>query len=135
MRKVSISIIAGIALIGGVLSAHESNAGQLSPAPGQDQSLLDVSGFGKAATGDNLKALSGRQAVSNIDLMTTTASTTGTESGNDLQVGGGGSSLTTGNNSVNGNAFNGASGFPTVIQNTGNQVLIQNELVVNVNMH
>lgn len=39
---------------------------------------------------------------------------------------------TTGNNSVSGDAFSNAAGFVTVIQNTGNNVLIQNSTIVNV---
>lgn len=130
MRKV-ISIIAAIALFGGVLHVHESNAGQASPAPGQDQSLLDVSGFGQALTGDNLSALSGRQAISpnNLSYM----STNGLLGDNSLQVGDS-SKLQTGFNTISGSAFSGSNGFPTVIQNSGNQVLIQNDLIVNVNM-
>lgn len=38
----------------------------------------------------------------------------------------------TGNNSVSGEAFGDAAGFVTVIQNTGNNVLIQNSTIVNV---
>jgi hypothetical protein len=38
----------------------------------------------------------------------------------------------TGNNSVSGEAFGEAAGFVTVIQNTGNNVLIQNSTIVNV---
>ncbi len=38
----------------------------------------------------------------------------------------------TGNNGINGGAFAGAQGFPTVIQNTGNGVLIQNATIINV---
>ena len=40
--------------------------------------------------------------------------------------------LTTGNNVVDGGSFSGASGLPTVIQNSGNGVLIQNALILNV---
>jgi hypothetical protein len=39
---------------------------------------------------------------------------------------------TTGNNSVDGGAFTGAQGFPMVIQNSGNGVLIQNATILNV---
>lgn len=39
---------------------------------------------------------------------------------------------TTGNNSVSGEAFSDAAGFVTVIQNTGNNVLIQNSTIVNI---
>jgi hypothetical protein len=38
----------------------------------------------------------------------------------------------TGYNSVSGEAFGNAAGFATVIQNTGNNVLIQNSTIVNV---
>jgi hypothetical protein len=37
-----------------------------------------------------------------------------------------------GNNSVSGDAFQDTAGFVTVIQNTGNNVLIQNSTIVNV---
>jgi len=38
----------------------------------------------------------------------------------------------TGNNSVDGGAFTGAQGFPMVIQNSGNGVLIQNATILNL---
>jgi hypothetical protein len=38
----------------------------------------------------------------------------------------------TGDNSVLGGSFAGSRGFPTVIQNTGNGVLIQNATIINV---
>ena len=38
----------------------------------------------------------------------------------------------TGNNSIMGNAFAGASGIPIVIQNSGNNVIIQNGMVLNL---
>ena len=38
----------------------------------------------------------------------------------------------TGNNSIDGGAFTGAQGFPMVIQNSGNGVLIQNATILNV---
>ncbi len=41
-------------------------------------------------------------------------------------------SSVTGTNSVDGGSFAGASGFFTVIQNTGNQVIIQDSTIVNV---
>lgn len=40
----------------------------------------------------------------------------------------------TGSNYINGGAFSGASGLPTVIQNSGNNVLIQNATILNVKM-
>ncbi len=38
----------------------------------------------------------------------------------------------TGDNSISGNAFSGMSGISTVIQNSGNQVIIQGSTMVNV---
>jgi hypothetical protein len=40
--------------------------------------------------------------------------------------------LSTGDNVITGNSLSGATGFPTVIQNSGNNVLIQNATVLNV---
>lgn len=42
------------------------------------------------------------------------------------------SNLTTGMNVISEGAFTGSSGLPTVIQNSGNNVLIQNSTIVNV---
>lgn len=42
------------------------------------------------------------------------------------------SNLSTGNNAITDGAFSGASGMPMVIQNSGNNVLIQNATIVNV---
>ena len=44
-------------------------------------------------------------------------------------------SSTTGNNSISHDAFAGATGFATVIQNTGNNVIIQNATIVNFAVH
>lgn len=44
------------------------------------------------------------------------------------------SNLTTGVNIISDGALAGASGIPTVIQNSGNNVLIQNSTIVNVKM-
>jgi hypothetical protein len=40
--------------------------------------------------------------------------------------------VTTGSNYVNDGSFNGAAGFATVVQNSGNNVLIQNATVINL---
>ncbi|MBW8828522.1 MAG: hypothetical protein JF606_03635 [Burkholderiales bacterium] len=44
------------------------------------------------------------------------------------------SNLTTGMNVISEGAFSGSSGLPTVIQNSGNNVLIQNATIVNVQL-
>lgn len=40
----------------------------------------------------------------------------------------------TGDNAITGNAFAGASGIPIVMQNTGNNVIMQNAVIVNLMM-
>jgi len=40
----------------------------------------------------------------------------------------------TGNNQISGQAFAGTSGIPTAIQNSGNNVIIQNATIVNVHV-
>jgi hypothetical protein len=42
--------------------------------------------------------------------------------------------VATGSNAINDGAFSNASGLPTVIQNTGANVLIQNSLIVNLQL-
>ncbi|MBL0354009.1 MAG: hypothetical protein IPP03_15645 [Dechloromonas sp.] len=42
------------------------------------------------------------------------------------------SNLTTGSNFVNDGSFAGAAGFSTVVQNSGNNVLIQNATIINL---
>ncbi|KKD00394.1 carbon storage regulator [Photobacterium sp. SP02] len=49
-------------------------------------------------------------------------------------VGNGAYGNTTGNNVIDGGAFSGSSGVFNVVQNTGNNVLIQNATVVNLTL-
>jgi len=42
--------------------------------------------------------------------------------------------VTTGNNAVSDGAFTNATGFPMVIQNTGNNVIIQNSTILNLQL-
>lgn len=42
--------------------------------------------------------------------------------------------LSTGNNSINGESFSGMSGIPMVVQNSGNNVVIQNSTILNLQL-
>jgi hypothetical protein len=129
MRKAMMSVLAVLTLFGVALASQESNAGQTSPVPGQEQSLLDSSGFGQALSTENLGGQSGRNAtqIDELNLQYTNATTNGTQTGNILNNPG-----LTGDNTISDGAFAKMNGFATVIQNSGNQVLIQNDLIVNV---
>lgn len=79
-----------------------------------------VEGLGQSAADDQLADMSGG---TNVKQNTTL---TGTVSGNTAEA------VISGSNAISGNSFSGASGLPTVIQNSGSNVLIQNATVVNV---
>ncbi len=61
-----------------------------------------------------------------LDITLNEAKTRGVVSGNQA------SNLTTGSNYINDGSFAGAAGFSTVVQNSGNNVLIQNATVINL---
>lgn len=81
-----------------------------------------MDGFGQAVSTDALQHYSGSGLVQNNQTIT------GTVTGDTA------SQVTTGSNSLNGNSFSGASGLPSVIQNTGNNVLIQSGVIINVSL-
>ena len=76
--------------------------------------------FGKRVADAQLAAASGGTDVhSNMQLSGTITDTSA-------------QNLLTGDNAISGASFMGAAGLPTVIQNSGNNVLIQNATIVNV---
>ena len=80
----------------------------------------EVEGFGARADADVLATLSGGADVSaKITL-------NGTVSDNRAEH------VVTGSNAISAGSFQGAAGVPMVIQNTGNNVLIQNATIINV---
>lgn len=81
-----------------------------------------VDGFGQPVSAGTLQHYSGGGLVQNNQTIT------GTVSGNSA------SNVSTGANSISGNAFQGATGLPSVVQNTGNNVLIQTGVIVNVQL-
>ncbi|HUA80200.1 MAG TPA: hypothetical protein VL997_07505 [Dyella sp.] len=81
-----------------------------------------VDGFGQAVSAGTLQHFSGGGLVQNMQ------SLTGTVTGNSA------TQVTTGSNLISGDSFSGSTGMPTVVQNTGNNVLIQTGVIVNVQM-
>jgi hypothetical protein len=121
-----------ILLFAVIVSAQLSNAAEGFSAPAQDRSLIDNTSLGDPLSGEDLSAQSGREAVSidNLDMMLSNVDMNGNQRDNSIS-----GNTSTGANSVTGNAFTGMNGFATVIQNSGNQVLIQNDLIVNISTH
>lgn len=83
----------------------------------------DVGGLGKVVSGRDLEAQRGGHETQVFNDMKVNGNVTGNTA----------TANVTGNNSIN-NAFTGASGLPIVVQNTGNNVLIQNATIVNLQM-
>jgi hypothetical protein len=124
---VSVAVVCAMGLPGWTLAgdppASVGNAQHAStpPAASVQQSNVDI--FGAPVSSDTLKRYSG--GAINI---TSKQISNGTVSNDSA------SQVVTGNNAITGDAFSSASGLPTVIQNTGNNVLIQNGVIVNVEM-
>ena len=98
------------------LPAGAEEVGQAAPVRAGDM-------FGIVAVDSEDLAIS--RGGAELDITLNEAKASGVVSGNQA------SNLTTGNNYVN-DSFAGASGFSTVVQNSGNNVLIQNATVINL---
>lgn len=107
--------LASIALACVSGAAFATPPGQVPPPPA----------FGPATPVDTLRAMSGgSDTTNNVTEQTLTGTMSDTEAKNTVS----------GGNLVSGNAFGSSAGLPTVIQNSGNNVLIQNATVVNLRM-
>ncbi len=103
--------------------AGTGQQGSNQPATTNTQSVY-VAGFGQAVSTSTLGHYSG----GSLNVQSGTQTITGTVTGDSA------TNVTTGTNVISGDSFSGASGLPSVIQNTGNNVLIQNGVIVNVQM-
>ncbi|MEW9623049.1 hypothetical protein [Rhodanobacter geophilus] len=99
----------------GTMAPHAEGCAQASAA-----ARRCVDGLGPVVSTDTLEHSSGGTNTSNIQNLS------GVVTGNSA------TQVDTGSNSVSSGAFSGAVGLPTVIQNTGNNVLIQSGVIVNV---
>lgn len=135
MQTVSLSYWLGMLLLG----AAAWNAGAVEPATfsasapvaatttpaGRDALAASakpqyVDGLGQSVSSAALAKFSGGTEVSNQMVLNGTVSNNSDDH------------LVTGSNAISTGSFNGAAGVPMVIQNTGNNVLIQNATIINV---
>lgn len=108
----------------------------IGPARAQEQlSQADSSGpsnplFANLSKAANLDAQTGKQDVTLINNTSnaTLAGTVGSTAISDSMV-------NTGSTMIGSGAFNGMAGIGSIIQNTGNNVLIQDSTILNVTMH
>jgi hypothetical protein len=127
-------LAAGVALVcvigwsGAVFAADppgsSGNAQHVNPSSTTSHAgPANVDGFGQAVSVGTLEHYSGGSS-----LVQSTNNLTGNVTGDSA------TNVTTGTNSITGDSFAGASGLPSVVQNTGSNVLIQNAVIVNVQM-
>ena len=126
MRKIRAAGAACLCLAACGWAQAQSSASDLSASPVAAYRAAaasrpdDVTDFGRRVDIDVLAGLSGGTDVSNKMTLN------GTVSNNQAD------DVVTGYNSISAGSFQGASGVPMVIQNTGNNVLIQNAPIINV---
>lgn len=93
------------------------------PVRADSSAPVIVAGMGPAMRADQLESYRGGTDIVSNDMQL--SGTVGRNSATNVN---------TGMNTISGGAFTNASGLPTVIQNTGANVLIQNATIVNVQM-
>ncbi|PTR33266.1 hypothetical protein C8J98_10323 [Luteibacter sp. OK325] len=105
-----------------IFTACVSTAAYATP-PGQEP---PPPSFGVATPSEQLQDMSGgTNTTNNVNNQTLNGTMSDTEAKDNLS----------GNNIVSGSAFGSSAGLPTVIQNSGNNVLIQNATIVNIRMN
>ena len=116
-------ILLGRSFLGDVAFADEYESG---PAV-----IDEISEFGEPVSRNTLDALSGGQSmqIDNIDMLMNNMNIKSNLAENILY-----SSTSTGANILSNDAFSNSSGISTVIQNSGNQVIINSALILNVQM-
>jgi hypothetical protein len=102
-------------------AAHSADA---SAKPRKDSDLLAASVIDEGQLGNARGGAETAPANVTLNQNNTNGSVTGNVASN----------LTTGNNNISESSFSNAAGVPIVIQNTGNNVLIQNSTILNLQM-
>jgi hypothetical protein len=124
-----------LAVFGGFLMVQGALAEPLPASPAVQADPQRAPEIGGAMSSEELGGLSGQKEVSidikDVNAIFSDVDNKGFLGNNSIDIGHK-STFTTGGNSIDGNAFSGMNGIATVIQNSGNQVLIQNATVVDV---
>lgn len=111
----SVALAAIVAVCASTL-AYATPPGQETPPPS----------FGVATPTEQLQDMSGgTNTTNNVNNQTLNGTMTDTEAKDNFS----------GSNVVSGSAFGSSAGLPTVIQNSGNNVLIQNSTILNIRMN
>ncbi|WP_298270885.1 hypothetical protein [Geobacter sp.] len=130
MRQITKLLLAALVVFSSMLPVRESLAEPVDPAMAGQNDVVDVSQFGSAVSGNDLMAQNGRldMQIDQLNFQASTSDQSNSYVGGNYLLNPG----ATGINSVSDSAFTNASGIATVIQNSGNQVLIQNSMILNL---
>jgi hypothetical protein len=123
-------LIVGLALASCTLFSENLFAGQMDQLTTNAAEAGELTDVGAPVSSDVLESLSGGQSMSidSIDMLINNMNLDADMKDNLLY------SATTGMNQVSNGAFANASGISTVVQNSGNQVIINNAFILNVQM-
>jgi len=105
-------------------STADSKAADAAPAAGQANDPLTAA----VIDDSQLREARGGETVVDTSVNLNQNTSNGTVSGNVA------TNLTTGSNNISDSAFSNSAGIPIVIQNTGNNVLIQNSTILNLQL-
>ena len=129
MRCTTKLLIVGLALASCTVFTAELFAGQVDQVTSKTEDMMDLLAVGDPVASDVLETLSGGQSMTTndtIDILAANMKLNADMDGNLLY------STSTGINRVSGEAFSHASGISTVVQNSGNQVIINNAFILNL---
>jgi hypothetical protein len=128
MRQIIDLTVVGVALSVGILLTGGVQAEVFSSAPADQVDAVDGSGCGEPLSGGELHTLTGGYdiQIEKILEQITNANLNGQMTGNVLN------SSATGYNMLAAGALNNVSGIATVIQNSGNQVIINSATILNL---
>jgi hypothetical protein len=128
-------LITGLLLAGSTLFAQEVRAEQAGLTLPQKTDTADVVELGNAIPAADLEQQTGRydmnmnMTIGEMSVVDNNLNQFANGFGNQIDNSG---TINTGWNIVKDNAFSNASGIASLIQNTGNQVIIQNSLILNL---
>lgn len=130
MKKAKAVLIPLLVLFLSVVFSQNSQADEIDMVSAGQADLLNEPGLGQAVSHENLSELTGRQEmdIDNFGMQIVNSDQRAEVNNNSIVN----ATIANGANSIGENAFSNASGFLTVIQNSGNQVLIQNDLIMNL---
>jgi len=122
-------VLIAIMLMCGAFLVQESRA-EIDPVAPPPTDTLDIADIGQIVSTSDMGLQTGRQGIK-IDEMNNVMNSTesnGTVGNNQL------TSTATGTNNVSDNAFGMTNGVATIIQNSGNQNVIQSSFILNLSV-